>query len=118
MDEPTSAPPSPAVKRPPSRAATVPARGLPPGKAGDTPEMTLRLTEDHDRIAEGLNDVVVYRLFSAGLTLQAALALIGTHPAARKIEHAIGELDQAILDLRGAVFDRPGRVSPDLAGPG
>jgi signal transduction histidine kinase len=76
--------------------------------------MTLRLTEDHDRIADGLNDVVVHRLFSAGLALEAALALIGAHPAAGKIEHAIGELDQAIIDLRTAVFTH---ARPDLPGP-
>jgi signal transduction histidine kinase len=118
MDETTSAPHAQAVRLPPSRAVTIPARGPPAGRAADTPEMTLRLTEDHDLIAEGLNDVVVHRLFSAGLTLEAALVLIGTHPAARKIEHAIGELDQAIRDLRSIVFDRPPTVSPGPGGTG
>jgi signal transduction histidine kinase len=77
--------------------------------------MTLRLCEDHDRIAAGLNDVVVHRLFSAGLDLESALVLTGTdHPAAAKIEHAVGELDQAISDLRSAVFTHP---QADLPGP-
>jgi signal transduction histidine kinase len=79
--------------------------GLAAGAGVDSPEMTLRLSEDHDRIAEGLNDLVVRRLFAAGLALEAALALIGEHRAAGKIEHAISELDQAIADLRGTVFD-------------
>jgi hypothetical protein len=118
VDEPIGVPPAQAVRLPPSRAATIPARGPPAGKAADTPEMTVRLTEDHDRIAEGLNDVVVRRLFSAGLILEAALVLIGTHPAAHKVEHAIGELDQAIRDIRGAVFDHSQAVYPDPAGPG
>jgi signal transduction histidine kinase len=74
---------------------------------GDSPETTRRLADDHDRIAEGLNDVVVRRLFSAGLALEAALGLIGEHRAVGKIEHAISELDQAIADLRGTVFDAP-----------
>jgi hypothetical protein len=117
MDESTCDPPAPEVQLPPFRGDTIPARGLPDGKAADTPEMTLRLTEDHDRIAEGLNDVIVHRLFSAGLTLEAALTLIGSHPAACRIEDAIGELDQAIRDLRNAVFDRPRTGSPDPAGP-
>ena len=73
--------------------------------------MTLRLAEEHDRIAEGLNDLVVRRLFSAGLALETALALIGEHRAAGKIEQAINELDQAITDLRGTVFDAA-RISP------
>jgi signal transduction histidine kinase len=76
--------------------------------------MTLRLAEEHDRITEGPNDVVVHRLFSAGLALEAALALAGSHPAAPKIEQAIGDLDQAINDLRTAVFSHP---RPGLRGP-
>jgi signal transduction histidine kinase len=84
-------------------------------RAADSPEMSLRLAEDHDRIAEGLNDLVVRRLFSAGLALEAALALVGEHRAAGKIEHAISELDQAITDLRGTVFDAS-RTSPPNAG--
>jgi hypothetical protein len=81
-------------------------------------ELSWAATEDHDRIAQGRNDVVVHRLFSAGLALEAALALIGTHLAAGKIEHAIGELDQAVIDLRTAVFARPRRDLPGPAGPG
>jgi signal transduction histidine kinase len=87
-------------------------------RAADSPEMTLRLAEDHDRIAEGLNDLVVRRLFSAGLALEAALTLIGEHRAAGKIEHVIAELDRAIADLRGTVFDAPGMNPPDAARPG
>jgi signal transduction histidine kinase len=89
--------------------------GLAAGPGADSPETQLRLSEDHDRIAEGLNDLVVRRLFAAGLALQAALALIGEHRAVGKIEHAISELDQAIADLRGTVFD-VARSSPPGAG--
>ena len=42
--------------------------------------MTLRLTEDHDRIAGGERQVV-HQLFSAGLAVEAALGLIGEHVA-------------------------------------
>jgi signal transduction histidine kinase len=69
-------------------------------------EAILLLAEDHERIAHGLNDVVVRRLFSAGLDLQAALALIGDHHAASKLERVLDELDLAIRDLRNTVFDR------------
>jgi hypothetical protein len=60
----------------------------------------------------GLNDVVVHRLFTAGIDLQAALGLMGDHPASGKICHAVDELDQAIRDIRGATSghlaaDRP-----------
>jgi signal transduction histidine kinase len=104
-------------------SARVPARspaardlsGQAGGAGADSPEMTLRLAEDHDRIAAGLNDLVVRRLFAAGLALEAALALIGEHRAAGKIEHAISELDQAIADLRGTVFDVPKASAPGPA---
>jgi len=64
------------------------------------------LTAERDRIAQRLGNVVVYRLFSAGLDLQAALGLIGDHPAADRIDRAIGQLDHAVRDLRDAIFDR------------
>ena len=87
-------------------------RGPPPGNgrapAGNgeavSAELTGYLTEDHDRIAQSLNDVVVRRIFAAGLDLHAALGLIGEHRGAGKIYHAIDELDNAIRDIRDAVF--------------
>lgn len=93
-----------------------PDRGLPVasgkaphrGQATVPPEVIIMyLAEDHERIAAGLNDVVVRRLFAAGLDLQAALGLMGTHPAAGKICHAVDELDQAIRDIRNTVFECP-----------
>jgi signal transduction histidine kinase len=73
--------------------------------AAASAELTRYLTEDHDRIAHGLNDVVVRRIFAAGLDLQAALGLIGDHRGASKIWHAVGELDQAVRDIRHTIFD-------------
>ena len=81
------------------------APGPPAGRAGDSAEMTLRLIEERDRIAEGMNNIVVRRLFSAALDLEAALGLVGEHHAAGKIQHAIDELDLAIRDLRDTLFD-------------
>ena len=85
-----------------------PTRGPPPGSpqapeggsAIGPAEVTLDLAEDHERIALGLNDVVVRPLGTAGLDLQAALGLIGDHPASSKICHAVDELNQAIQDIQ------------------
>lgn len=85
-----------------------PTRGPPPrspqalegGSATGLAEIILGLAEYHERIALGLNDVVVHPLFTAGLDLQAALGLIGDHPASSKICHAVDGLDQAIRDIR------------------
>ena len=74
-----------------------------PSGPGD--EMALRLVQEHDRIAEGLNDLVMRRLFSAGLSLEMALGLVGDHPGAGQIRNAIDELDLAIRDIRDVVFD-------------
>jgi hypothetical protein len=68
--------------------------------------------EDRERIATGLNDVVVRRLLSAGEDLQAALGLMADHPANGKIRHTAGELDQAIRDIPDTVFDRPATEQP------
>lgn len=100
----------------------------PPTGSGQAPEgngavgsaeVTRHLAEDHDRIARSMNDVVVRRIFAAGLDLQAALGLIGDHQGASKICHAIDELDHAISDIRDIIFDhgpRDPRSFPRRAG--
>ena len=76
-------------------------------------ELARYRTEDHDRIARGLTDVVIHRIFAAGLDLQAALGLIGDHSGSGKICHAIDELDHAIKDIREIIYDRsPGEPRP------
>ena len=76
-----------------------------PGRAGDWAEKALLLVQDRDRIAAGMNDLVVHRLFATGLALETVLGLMGDHPGARKVQEAIGELDLAIRDVRNVVFD-------------
>ncbi len=55
--------------------------------------------------------MVIRRIFSAGLDLQAALGLIGErgkcseNPAAAKIWDATNQLDRAIRDLRDILFE-------------
>jgi len=73
--------------------------------------MTLRPAQDRDRIAEGMNDIVMGWLFFAGLALEAVAGLIGDHRAAGKVQEAISELDLAVRDLRDMVSDH---LRPDL----
>jgi len=69
--------------------------------------VTLRVAQEHDRITEAMNDVLINRIFSAGLTLETAVGLLDSHHrAAGKIRDAICELDLAIRDFRNVVFDR------------
>jgi hypothetical protein len=94
-----------------SSTTTAPARAVPPpGPAQAIPGQA----EDRKRIALGLNDVVVRRLLSAGQDLQAALGLMGDHPASGKIRHAVDEMDQAVRDIPDTVFDHPAGERPPL----
>jgi two-component system, NarL family, sensor histidine kinase DevS len=105
---------SPAATPLPNAPRVQPTRGppasngrAPAGRSAPGPAAAIRLpTKDHERIGQDLSDVVTGRLFSAGLDLQAALALIGDPRVAGKIEQALGELDLAIRDLRDTVFHR------------
>ena len=61
---------------------------------------------DRDRIARDLHGTVVQHLFATGLTLQTALQLGGGTPEVTgRIEHAIGELDHVIREIRSTVFE-------------
>jgi hypothetical protein len=89
----------------PHEASIRPTRDPPPGRAGDWADAMLLLVQDRDRIAGGMNDLVVRRLFSAGLALEMALGLMGGHPGAGKVQDAVDELDLAIRDIRNVVCD-------------
>jgi hypothetical protein len=99
-----------------------PTPGLPPGnpqapedgRATGPAEAVPGQAEDRERIALGLNDIVVRRLRTAGQDLQAALGLMGNHPASGKIRHTVDELDQAIRDIRGTIFDHPAGERPPV----
>lgn len=62
------------------------------------------LARDRDRIAAELHAQVISKLFAAGLTMQGAAAT-GAQGSRAHIDQAIGELDEAIVLLRNAVFD-------------
>ncbi len=72
---------------------------------------------DRDRIALDLREQVVQRVFAASLALQGLAARIGAPDVRTGIESVIGELDDAIAELRGAIsaLHRP---APDRNTPG
>jgi signal transduction histidine kinase len=61
------------------------------------------VAQERERIAEGLYDTVIHRLFAAGLQLQATCQLVDTSTQAR-IETTIELLDTTITELRKAIF--------------
>lgn len=76
------------------------------------------VTADRDRIARDLHDVVIQRLFAAGLKLRAARRT-GHLPARPDdgIEEAVRDLEIAIRDVRATIFDlEDGRGAPLRAG--
>lgn len=113
-----------AANKTPARAVPQagPISGLPPGspqapegdRAPGPAEAILGQAEDRERIALGLNDVVVRRLLTAGQDLQAALGLMGNHPASGKIRHAVDEMDQAVRAIPDTVFDHAAGERPPL----
>jgi anti-anti-sigma factor len=65
-----------------------------------------RRAEIPGRMAAGMNHLLVHRLFSAGLSLEVALEMLGDHPATGRIRDAVTDLDQAIRELRSFLFDQ------------
>lgn len=61
------------------------------------------LAEDHERIARDLHDTVIQRLFAAGLSLQSVLPVV-PDSAKVKIERILDDQDDAIRELRSAIF--------------
>ncbi len=63
----------------------------------------IAVAHDRERIAEGLYDNVIHRLFAAGLQLQATCQVVDA-PAQARIETTIDLLDATIAELRKAIF--------------
>ena len=65
----------------------------------------LDVYEDRDRIARDLHDLVIQRVFAAGLALQSVLPRVGEGEARRRIQGVIGQLDGTVRDIRTTIFD-------------
>ncbi len=66
----------------------------------------LRVLEDRERIARDLHDTVIQRIFAAGMSLQAVSTVLETHDgdAGQRLDRISDELDEAIRDLRNAIY--------------
>ncbi|WP_344317454.1 sensor histidine kinase [Acrocarpospora pleiomorpha] len=79
----------------------------------------LGLLEDRDRIAKDLHDVVIQRLFAAAMTLMSTVRLVERPEAAKRVRHAIDELDKTTRQIRSTIFalqGPPGESTPSLRG--
>lgn len=59
---------------------------------------------DRDRIAKDLHDVVIQRLFAAGLSIQSLQRFITDKTASNRIRAVTTELDETIRELRNTIY--------------
>jgi PAS domain S-box-containing protein len=62
------------------------------------------LLEDRERIGRDLHDVVIQRLFAAGMGLQSVVPQVSPDDAVVRIQSTIDELDATIRELRSTIF--------------
>jgi signal transduction histidine kinase len=60
---------------------------------------------DRERIARDLHDVVIQRLFAAGMQLQSAARLSIRPEVIERVDRVVDDLDTTIRDIRGAIFE-------------
>lgn len=66
----------------------------------------LAVQAERDRISRDLHDGIIQSLFSIGMNLESAAALVSTAPerAQQRISGAVDRIDDAIRDLRNTIF--------------
>jgi PAS domain S-box-containing protein len=64
----------------------------------------LMVFEDRERIGRDLHDLVIQRIFAAGMGLDAVVSVVSPPPLADKIRAVVDELDCAIKELRSTIF--------------
>jgi signal transduction histidine kinase len=73
-------------------------------RAAEADRRKMTVLEDRERIARDLHDLVIQRLFAAGLGLQSVATRVSPPSAADRIEKTVVELDAVIRELRSAIF--------------
>src|SRR5215207_164617 len=65
----------------------------------------LDVYEDRDRIARDLHDLVIQRVFAAGLALQSVLPRVSDDEVRRRVQGVVAQLDDTVRDIRTTIFD-------------
>ena len=84
-------------------------------RAQDEREM-LAVLGDRERIARDLHDVVIQRLFAAGMQLQGTAHSTGRPELRARIDAVVDALDTTIRDIRGAIFELRTPAAGELRG--
>ena len=66
-------------------------------------EVERQVHEDRERIAQSLNDLVIRRIFAAGLAVEAAAQLVDAD-VGRRLAQVVEDLDLTITELRSAIL--------------
>lgn len=74
----------------------------------------MAVVSDRDRIARDLHDVVIQRLFAAGLYMQTTRTMADDPALAERLDKSVKDLDQTIRDIRGTIFDLQARPQVSL----
>jgi signal transduction histidine kinase len=67
-------------------------------------EQHLRIIEDRERIARDLHDVVIQKLFAAGMTVQSVAARNLDSEHERRLNGVVDDLDETIREIRSVIF--------------
>ena len=70
-----------------------------------TDRQELMLVADRDRIARDLHDIVIQRLFAAGLQLQGTRRMAVNDEVRERLDAGVAELDATIRDIRSTIFE-------------
>lgn len=73
----------------------------------------IAVLEDRERIARDLHDLVIQRLFAAGMTLQSTDPLIANDTARARLAAVADDLDGTIRELRQAIYQLQAPVLAD-----
>ncbi len=84
-------------------------------RAQDEREM-LAVLGDRERIARDLHDVVIQRLFAAGMHLQATSRGAVRPEVRARVDKVVDDLDNTIRDIRGAIFELRTPAGSELRG--
>jgi PAS domain S-box-containing protein len=67
-------------------------------------EQHLRVVEDRERIARDLHDIVIQKLFAAGMTLQGVWSRTTDPDHAHRLAGVVDDLDDTIREIRSVIF--------------
>jgi signal transduction histidine kinase len=73
-------------------------------REAEAQQLALEMSNERDRIARDLHDLVIQRVFGVGMRLSSLLPAV-PDPTAERLRDIVAELDSVISDIRTTIFD-------------